>query len=372
VFRAAGDDVDLCWRLQNKGYTIGFSAAAVVWHFRRNTVRDYIKQQQGYGKAEALLFFKHPSRFNVLGQSRWFGRIYGDLSSFLASRQPRIYTGVFGRGLFQTLYQPRPSIISCLPLTLEWNSVSMLLLFGAFVFGGAFWVGLLPFLLTVSCCLASALKARVASPFRGLRATLLVAFLIYVGPLFRTLERYRWRIRRHREVKPVEYNGTRQVPRIQWHERAFYLSYWNEAGREKESLLYSIMDFLLPRKYLIAVDQGWSHWDLEICQGPWAKAQIRAATENHGSGKRLLRVRCALRMSRMSFTCLSLYAVLMTVAVFLSMPQIAVTALVIGLIHGGAILHQKFRLGRVLYHVLESLAHKLDFVPAQTPSEEAL
>src|SRR4029453_11489632 len=70
VFRAAGDDVDLCWRLQNKGYKIGFSAAAVVWHFRRNTVRDYIKQQQGYGKAEALLFFKHPSRFNVLGQSR--------------------------------------------------------------------------------------------------------------------------------------------------------------------------------------------------------------------------------------------------------------------------------------------------------------
>ena len=101
VFRAAGDDVDLCWRLQNKGYTIGFSAAAVVWHFRRNTVRDYIKQQQGYGKAEALLFFKHPSRFNVLGQSRWFGRIYGDLSSFLASRQPRIYTGVLAGGFFR-------------------------------------------------------------------------------------------------------------------------------------------------------------------------------------------------------------------------------------------------------------------------------
>ena len=371
VFRAAGDDVDLCWRLQNKGYKIGFSAAAVVWHFRRNTVRDYIKQQQGYGKAEALLFFKHPSRFNVLGQSRWFGRIYGDLSSFLASRQPRIYTGVFGRGLFQTLYQPPPSIISCLPLTLEWNSVSMLLLFCALVFGGVFWIGLAPFFLTLSCCLASALKARVASPFRGLRTTLLVAFLIYVGPLFRTLERYRWRIRRHREVKPVEYNGPRQVPRILWHERAFYLSYWNEEGREKESLLYSIMDFLLPRKYLIAVDQGWSHWDLEICQGPWAKAQIRAATENHGSGKRLLRVRCALRMSRISFTCLCLYAVLTAVAAFLSMPQIAVGAFVTGLIHGSAISYQKFRLGRVLYHVLESLAPKLNFVPVQKSSEEA-
>ena len=95
IFRAAGDDVDVCWRLQNKGYKIGFSPAALVWHFRRNTVRDYLSQQRGYGKAETLLFFKHPSRFNVLGQSRWFGRIYGDLSSFLSSRQPRIYSGSF-------------------------------------------------------------------------------------------------------------------------------------------------------------------------------------------------------------------------------------------------------------------------------------
>jgi glycosyltransferase involved in cell wall biosynthesis len=371
VFRAAGDDVDLCWRLQNKGYKIGFSAAALVWHFRRNTVRDYIKQQQGYGKAETLLFFKHPSRFNVLGQSRWFGRIYGDLSSFLASRQPRIYTGVFGRGLFQTLYQPPPSILSCLPLTLEWTLVSVSLLVCALMFGGVFWVGLAPLLLTLSRCVASALKARMAAPFRGLRATLLVAFLIYVGPLFRTLERYRWRIRRHREVKPVEYNGTRQVPRILWHERAFYLSYWNEEGQEKESLLYSVMDFLLPRKYLIAVDQGWSHWDLEICQGPWAKAQIRAATENHGSAKRLLRVRCALRMSRISSTCLSFYAVLTALAAFLSMPQVAVGALVAGVIHGSAISYQKFRLGRVLYHVLESLAQKLHFVPVQKAPEQA-
>jgi GT2 family glycosyltransferase len=365
IFRAAGDDVDVCWRLQNKGYKIGFSPAAVVWHFRRNTIRDYLKQQRGYGRAETLLFFKHPSRFNVLGQSRWFGRIYGDLSSFLASRQPRIYSGVFGRGLFQTLYQPPPSVIGCLPLTLEWNLISVMLLACAIVFGGAFWLGLVPLLLTFSRCLASALRARVAPPFRGWRATLLVAFLIYIGPFMRTFERYRWRIRRLREIKPVECNGPRQTPRIRWHERAFYLSYWNEKGQEKESLLYSVMDFLLPRKYLIAMDQGWSQWDLEICQGPWAKAQIRAATENHGGTKRLLRVRCALRMSRISLACLCLYLVLLSAAAFFSMPHVAIAALVTGLIHGGAILYQKFRLGRVLYHVLESLAHKLEFVPVQ-------
>jgi GT2 family glycosyltransferase len=372
VFRAAGDDVDLCWRLQNKGYKIGFSPAAVVWHFRRNTVRDYLKQQRGYGKAEALLFFKHPYRFNVLGQSRWFGRIYGDLSSYLSSRQPRVYSGVFGRGLFQTIYQPPPSLLSYLPLTLEWNFTAALLILCALMFGGLFWLGVIPLSLTLSRCLAGALRARVEPRFRGLPATLLITFLIYIGPLFRTFERYRWRMRRVREVKNIEANGPTQEPQILWHERAFYLSYWNEAGREKESLLHAVMEFLLPRKYLIAMDQGWSQWDLEICQGPWAKAQIKTATENHAGQKRLLRVRCGLRMSKISITCLWLYAVIAAVAVSFNMREIALTSLCIGVAHGASILYQKFRLGRVLYHVLESLAHQLDFVPVQQSSKEAM
>ena len=372
IFRAAGDDVDLCWRLQNKGYTIGFSPAAVVWHYRRNTVRDYLKQQRGYGKAETLLSFKHPCRFNVLGQSRWFGRIYGDLSTYLLNIQPRIYSGVFGRGLFQTVYQPSPSIVSCLPLTLEWSMVSLLLLAGAFTFGGIFWLGTCPFFLTLYQCAASAVNARVAPRFRGGRATLLIALLIYLGPLIRTFERYRWRLRRLREVKPVDLNGPTQEPQILWHERAFCLSYWNEKGEEKESLLHAVMDFLLPRKYLIAMDQGWSDWDLEICQGPWAKAQIKTATENHTGQKRLLRVRCALRMSRISVGCLCSYVFVAALAVCLEMPAVAAAAAFTAWAHGSAIIYQKFRLGHLLYHVLESLAHKLDFVPVEKSSENAL
>jgi GT2 family glycosyltransferase len=372
IFRAAGDDVDVCWRLQNKGYKIGFSPAAVVWHFRRNTVRDYLKQQRGYGKAETLLFFKHPTRFNVLGQSRWFGRIYGDLSSYLASRQPRIYSGVFGRGLFQTLYQPPPSVISCLPLTLEWNLVSLALAACAAFFGGPFWIGIAPLCMTLALCLASALKARVSAPFEGWRSTLLITLLIYVGPLVRALERYRWRLRRFREVKPVDLNGPTQAPRISWRERAFYLSYWNERAQEKESLLHGMMDFLLPRKYLIAMDQGWSHWDLEICQGPWAKAQVTTAVENHGGAKRLLRVRCALRLSRVSAGCLAVYAAAIAIAVGIGINNLALPIGIVGLLHGCAIFYQKFRLGRVLYHVLESLAHKLEFVPVQKSSQEVL
>jgi GT2 family glycosyltransferase len=365
LFHAAGDDVDLCWRLQNKGYTIGFSPAAVVWHFRRNTVKDYLKQQRGYGKAEALLYFKHPCRFNVLGQSRWFGRIYGGLSSFLLSRQPRIYSGVFGRGLFQTLYQPPASLLSCLPLTLEWNVGALLLLGCALLFGGYFWLGIAPFLLSVVKCGASAFKARIDPRFHGLRARLTVALLIYLGPLVRGLERTRWRIRRLREVKPVEFNGSTQKPRISWHQRAYFLSYWTEAGLEKERLLYGVVDFLLPRKYLVALDQGWNEWDLEICQGIWSRAQIKVGTENHGGLKRLLRVQCALRMSRFSLGTLCGYLVLAALVMVLGLPKAAAALGIAGGFHAVGILYQKIRLGQILYSALEIVAKRLQLLPVE-------
>ena len=72
-FRVAGDDVDICWRLQERGWTLGFSPAALVWHHRRNSVRTYWKQQQGYGKAEALLEAKWPERYNAAGHLTWRG-----------------------------------------------------------------------------------------------------------------------------------------------------------------------------------------------------------------------------------------------------------------------------------------------------------
>src|SRR6202034_1089954 len=70
-FRAAGDDVDICWRWSDAGLTIGFAPAALVWHHRRSSVRAYFKQQAGYGVAEAMLQRKHPHRFHAIGASRW-------------------------------------------------------------------------------------------------------------------------------------------------------------------------------------------------------------------------------------------------------------------------------------------------------------
>src|SRR6266853_139581 len=309
IYRAAGDDVDICWRFQDAGYVIGYSPAAVVWHFRRNTVTAYCNQQRGYGKAEALVYAKHPFRFNLFGQAKWLGRIYGDLSAaLLLSRKPVIYSGVFGRGLFQTMYEPPSSLTALLPLTFEWSVAALVFAVPAVILGGWFWLLLAPLLATWTMCINGALKAPIDRRFTGLKARALVALLIYLGPLLRGWERIKWRLKEMRAQDHIGLAATEQKARIDWRERAFFLAYWSERGDEKELLLGGLMAFLAPQKYFIVSDQGWSDWDLKISRGLWSRAYVMVVGENHGGMKRLLRVRCEMRLSRLSAFMLRCYA----------------------------------------------------------------
>jgi glycosyltransferase involved in cell wall biosynthesis len=103
VFEAAGDDVDLCWRLLDAGGQIGFHPAAVVWHHRRSSARAFLRQQRSYGHSEALVEARHPNRFTDLGSARWHGTIYG--ASWSRPGRQRIYRGEFGTSLFQSIYR---------------------------------------------------------------------------------------------------------------------------------------------------------------------------------------------------------------------------------------------------------------------------
>jgi hypothetical protein len=103
IFTSAGDDVDLCWRFQERGWEIGFHPAALVWHHRRNGLLPYLRQQLGYGRSEALVEARHPDRFTAWGSARWRGVIY-DAAVPSVTRQ-RIYRGQFGAATFQSVYQ---------------------------------------------------------------------------------------------------------------------------------------------------------------------------------------------------------------------------------------------------------------------------
>jgi GT2 family glycosyltransferase len=371
VYRAAGDDVDICWRLQDAGYTIGFSPAAVVWHFRRNTVRAYIGQQRGYGKAEALVYSKHPFRFNLFGQAKWLGRIYGDLSTaLLLSRRPVIYSGVFGRGLFQTLYEPSSSLAAALPLTFEWNVVAIVLALAGIVGGGWMWLMAAPLVMTWVICINGALKAPIDKRFRGPKARALVALLIYLGPILRGYERIKWRLK---EVRPAESTGalerTMQKPRVSWRERAFYLSYWSETGDEKETLLGGLMRFLTPQKYFVIADQGWDEWDLKIARGLWVRALVLICTENHGGAKRLLRVRCAMRISRFAAFVLRAYALVAAAALILNSPALGVIVGLVGIAHGVVISMRTYAFGVLMHRIIETVALRQHLAPLQAAAD---
>jgi O-antigen biosynthesis protein len=366
IYHAAGDDVDICWRFQDAGYTIGFSPAAVVWHFRRNTVTAYCAQQRGYGKAEALVYSKHPFRFNLFGQAKWLGRIYGDLStSLLLSRRPVIYSGVFGRGLFQTLYEPPSSLTAFLPLSFEWSAAALPLASAGIIGGGWLWLLTVPLLVTWVMCINGALKAPIDARFASFKARAFVALLIYLGPLLRGWERLRWRLKEMRTQKHVGLARTEQRAQICWGTRAFNLVYWSEAAAEKEALICGLIDFLVPQKYFVVPDTGWSNWDLKIARGLCSRALVLVCAENHGGAKRLLRVRCAIRFSPIALFMLRGCAATTAFALILGWPMTAAAIGAIGVIGSTAMGCQLIGFGRVMHRIIEAVAKQVRLIPLE-------
>jgi len=102
IFIVAGDDVDICWRIIDRGWHIGFHPAALVWHHRRPGLRAYLRQQVGYGRSEALVEARHPHRFTSAGTARWRGRIYQPQGQHLGGQ--RIYRGIYGTAGYQSVY----------------------------------------------------------------------------------------------------------------------------------------------------------------------------------------------------------------------------------------------------------------------------
>jgi len=101
-FHTAGDDVDFCWRLRDAGYRLGFAPGAFVWHWRRPSIREFLRQQIGYGAAEKLLIAKHPQRFTKHGATKWRGFIYGGGPVRVAA-DSIIYHGAMGAAGYQAV-----------------------------------------------------------------------------------------------------------------------------------------------------------------------------------------------------------------------------------------------------------------------------
>ena len=290
-FRVAGDDVDLCWRLQEAGWNLGFAPAAMVWHHRRNSVRAYWKQQAGYGKAEAMLERKWPHRFNAAGHPTWSGRLYGAGVMHMNLRAGRVFHGRWGLAPFQSIYKPAPGLLEWLPLMPEWYLVICLL--AALGGLGVLWPPL--HLIWAACLLALAAPvvqaARCASKLSETQAAaagltrwkfcLVTAYLHLLQPLARLWGRLRYGLTFWRSKATMGYT----MP------RPWYANIWTKRAATVEERLKDMDQFLRTQGAITRHGGDYDRWDLEVRGGIFGSARMFLGLDHHGSGCQLLRVR---------------------------------------------------------------------------------
>ena len=293
-YRKAGDDVDFCWRLQQGGGAIAFSPAAIVWHYRRFTLKAFKKQQEGYGEAESMLRFQHLIFFGPTGTAQWKGNIYGTPRFTWLINKPIVYHGVFGHGLFQSIYPTPHSEIANYVSSVEWFGFTLFLFVMSVPFESLRMVPYLMLFATFLVALSYMIHARIEARFDTIPARLLVLALAFWQPLARGWARYSTWLKFKQTPQSVigaavrHTEGAGRIFRLGRHE------YWNEAGQGREALIAELIKTLEDEDWRYSWDTGWMDWDVQFYGNYWWQIKMRTVTEYHGGPKALTRVRMRL------------------------------------------------------------------------------
>ncbi|HYM70251.1 MAG TPA: glycosyltransferase [bacterium] len=294
-FRVAGDDVDVCWRIQGAGGTLGFSPTAVVWHRRRDTIPRYWKQQVGYGTSEALLEQKWPQKYNAAGHLTWRGRVY---EPGTAPRRGRIYHGTWGLAPYQSLYAARFHPLWSLPSIPEWYLVVAVL--AGLSALGAFWAPLRPaiplLVLAVAALGFHAATGAVLSlspqrtprdPVERAKRHAIMTLLHLIHPAARLYGRVRHGLtpwRRHRVA-----GATAPWPRLS--------TIWSERWKTAATWLETVEHELQEEGAVVLRGGDFDEWDLEVRGGALGGMRLRLAIEEHGAGRQRVLLRSWPRFS---------------------------------------------------------------------------
>jgi len=293
-FRSAGDDVDFIWRLQHQGGSIGFAPSAQVWHYRRNTVKSYLKQQRGYGAAEAMLKYKHPDHFNALGASFWRGKIYGADQVGVRVGGDVVYHGTFGTGLFQTIYRKPASMLAAMMMSIEWHMLAVFIGLLSLAVPPLLWVFVLMELTPIALSITAAAQAPKPKHTHWLTRAL-IAFLHWRQPVTRGWARYSVRLKN--KVMNGEARGYRRhaLPYDSADKRT--LRYWN-TWHDRVPLLQEIVKETQAAGWRTRVDSGWAPYDMEIYGSRYCKVRLTTATEHYGGAGNMTRVRVEMQMTK--------------------------------------------------------------------------
>jgi GT2 family glycosyltransferase len=327
IYLRAGDDVDVCWRLQAKGWKIGYAPSALVWHHHRASVRAYWRQQVGYGEGETWLMRQHPRQF-ARGRAAWRGHIYSSLPLIRSFSEERIHGGPFGSAAFPSVYRTYAHPLTYLPHSGRWQLGWMLLFASA-----ALAVGISPALAgTLAAAALTAVGATAIKCLRhGLRSDieelppigrysrsasragyrLTIVALHFLQPLARLHGRLKGIVSAPPDLGPAaDRNAPAPVVQSALSSladgirltlgRSVERLFWSERWIEARTVLCTLADRVRQQRIVrnVELDTGW--WedrDATIVDHAWLRLDVRALVEDHGSGKCLCRVVMRPRMT---------------------------------------------------------------------------
>ena len=322
IYRRAGDDVDVCWRLQARGWKIGFAPSALVWHRHRASLRAYWRQQVGYGEGESWLKPHHPDQFQGL-RIGWRGRIYGPLPFHRSLTRARVNSGAWGTAPFPSVYAIDTCPFAFMPHSARWQAAAAALIgLGAATLTTS-QIGLALALLTVG---AGALGATVARCVRYALVTDIeglpplvsrprrlsriiyrsrIAALYFVQPLARAWGRLRGAMSPPEVLRapaagrrPAAAAGAGRDPRAGALRRIPPRRFWSETWVAAETLLSRLTARLERTREVrtVETDDGWqADRDIDVGLNRWVRLHVRVLVEEHGGGRCLVRLARRLR-----------------------------------------------------------------------------
>jgi GT2 family glycosyltransferase len=326
IYLRAGDDVDICWRLQARGWKIGFAPSALVWHRHRSSIRAYWRQQVGYGEGETWLQPHHPDKF-VGSRIRWRGHVYSPLPFVRSLFGTRVNAGPWGTAAFPSVYRPDVFPLFVAPHSVTWQVVALMLVLAGMVLYrldagmpgltiAATTAGLIGIAMTIARCIGFAFASdlRAVPPHRGRPAAVsrlltraVIAWLHVIQPIARVRGALRGMLmspeielahgRPARTPAPWEKVGD-AVAFIR--SRRDVLRFWSETWLSRETLLTRVVERFRSTRIASAleVDDGWHRArDVSLQLGRWARLDVQMLVEEHPSGRVLVRIARRLRVT---------------------------------------------------------------------------
>ena len=294
VFRKAGDDVDVCWRLQQRGLhdrvQPGAASSGITGAPRSAPTCG---SSAATARPRRCWSRKHPEYFNALGGGIWRGRIYAASKFGVEIRPPVIYHGLFASAGFQRLYASEPATILMLCTTLEYHLFAMLPLWiVSALFPWLLPVAITGLLLPIGICATAGFQAVLPRNRIHWWSRPLVALLFLLQPIVRGWARYKGRLVPPPRAVPDQEsldsialrNSGQPLDQVQ---------YWSERRLDRLSFVASILRRLQEKAWAHRADSGWSEHDIEISGGPWSHLQLAIVMEDHPDDRQM--IRCRLR-----------------------------------------------------------------------------